>query len=253
MRLVRVLAVLGCVLGLIPVVRAELSGQDRQQAKKMIEGTLYLRIDAPCKYEIGGFGLGVEPLVEVSPTDYKVEGSPVASAEKKSKKRKTVYWGFGPNDPVAHGALQWSGDAVIVWLEGLAPNNNEVMVRFIQIKTLDDFKAAFGQTFSKMPLQDEHPEWPPEIRKAIAERRVVEGMTKRQAFCVVGTPINIQTTTENGVEVETWFPRQENGTVVTFRRLKSTATGYPALLKFAGGKLAVIEKTSRAQELKLDK
>ncbi|MGA2325950.1 MAG: hypothetical protein ABSH05_06645 [Bryobacteraceae bacterium] len=253
MRVLRVLAVVASVFLFVPAGRAELSGNDRQQAKKMIEGTLYLRIDAPCMYEIGGFGLGVEPLVEVSPTGYKVAGSPVASGEKKRGKRKTVYWGFAPNDPVAHGALRWSGDSVIAWLEGLRPKNNEVMVRFVQIKTLDDFKAVFDQTFSKVPLQDEHPEWPAEIRKAIADRRVIEGMTKRQAFCVIGTPINIQTSTENGVEVETWFPRQENGTVVTFRRLKSTATGYPALVKFAGGKLTTIEMTSRAQDLKLDK
>ena len=89
MRVLRVLAVVASVFLFVPAGRAELSGNDRQQAKKMIEGTLYLRIDAPCMYEIGGFGLGVEPLVEVSPTGYKVAGSPVASGEKKRGKRKT--------------------------------------------------------------------------------------------------------------------------------------------------------------------
>ena len=124
---------------------------------------------------------------------------------------------------------------------------------FVEITSIDHFKKAFDQAFSQVPLQDEHPEWPAEVRKGIAERRVVEGMTKRQAFCVVGMPVNIQISKENGTEVENWFPRQENGTVVTFRRLKSTATGYPAMLKFVDGKVTVIETARRSEELKLDK
>jgi hypothetical protein len=53
--------------------------------------------------------------------------------------------------------------------------------------------------------------------------------------------------------VETWFSRQENGTVVTFRKLRSSATGYPAMLKFVDGNLAVIEAVHRSDDLKLDK
>jgi hypothetical protein len=228
------------------IVRAELSKQERESAKSMTSGTLYLRLDVPCKYGTGGFGLSVEPLLEVSPSGHDVERKLSLPSK---KKRDSVYWGFFPNDAVRYGKLSFSGDTVQVWLEGVSPNDNEVMVDFIHIQTMDDFIKAFNQTFSKVPLQDEHQEWPAEVRQAIAERKVVAGMTKQQAFSVVGTPINVTTAEENGVKVETWFPRQEKGTVVTFRRNKSLRTGFPALLKFTDGKLQVIEQTPRAPDL----
>lgn len=236
------------LLGLLAplAVRAELSKQERESAKSMTSGTLYLRLDVPCKYGRGGFGLNVESLLEVSPTGYDVERKLRLPSK---KKRESVYWGFFPNDAVRYGKLSFDGDTVHVWLEGVPPNDNEVMIDFIHIQTMDDFIKAFNQTFSKVPLQDEHQEWPAEVRQAIAERKVVAGMTKQQAFCVVGSPINVTTGEENGVKVETWFPRQDKGTVVTFRRDKSTRTGFPALLKFTDGKLQVIEQAPRAPDL----
>lgn len=253
MRKAKAVIVLLLTLGFGAAARAELSASDRQQAKKMVEGTtLYLRIDVPCLYGAGGFGLSVDPLVEVSPTDMKILGSPEETAKNK-KRRQSIYWGFGPNDAVAYGKLTFKGDVVQVWMEGKAPKDNELILLFVKVNSLADFKAAFDQAFSKVPLQEEATDWPAEVKQAVAERRVVEGMTKRQAYAVVGKPVNIQANEENGKKVETWFPRQENGTVVTFRKLKSAATGFPALLKFVDGKLTTIEKTSRSQDLKLDK
>lgn len=253
MKLASILAMAAWVAAFAPGARAELSGKERGEAKKMVQGKLYLRIDAPCIYESPGMfgsGLNVEPLVEVSPTGYKVleTASPGLSVGI-VRKTQGVAWWFSPNDPVAHGTLRWSGDSVIVWLEGLPPKRQEVMVRFVQIKTLEDFKAAFDQTFSKVPLQDEHPEWPAEIRKAIAERRVVKGMTKRQAFCSVGTPVSVHAATENGTEVEIWRPQQDRGFVVTFEGTRRSATGFPTTLKFVGGKLTTIERTTTEPDL----
>ena len=217
----------------------------------MVSGTIYLRIDAPCIYGVGRIGLAVEPLVQVSPTRYKTGGSETLT-EKKGK-RASVFWGFAPNDAIRYIKLILNGDSIDLWGEGVPPKNNEIMVRFVEVNSLDDFRKAFDLAFSHVPLQDEHPEWSADIRKAIAERRVIKGMTKRQAFCVVGTPVNIQTSTEKGKEVETWFPRQENGTLVSFRKLGSSATGYPAMLKFVDGNLTAIEAAPRTGELKLDK
>jgi hypothetical protein len=217
----------------------------------MVSGTLYLRIDAPCKYGAGGFGLSVEPLVSVSPEGYRIEGS--ETVPQKGRKRESVYWGFAPNDAIQYIKLSFNGESIDVWGEGVSPKDNEIRIALVGIKSMDDLKKAFDLAFSRTPLQDEHPEWPAEIRKAIAERRVVEGMTKRQAFCVVGKPLSVNISKEGGSEVETWSPRQENGTVVTFRKLRSSATGYPAMLKFVDGKLAVIEAVHRSDDLKLDK
>ena len=47
------------------VVRAELSKEDREAAKRMIAGTLYLRLDVPLRYVMGSFGWGPETVLEV--------------------------------------------------------------------------------------------------------------------------------------------------------------------------------------------
>ena len=225
---------------------AELSKQERDTANRMTAGTLYLRLDVPCKYGTAGFGLNVESLLEVSPTGHDVERKLNLPSK---NKRESAYWGFFPNDVVRYGKLSFHGDTVQLWMEGAPPNDNEVMIDFIHIQSMDDFTKAFNQTFSKVPLQDEHPDWPAEVRQAIAERKVIAGMTKEQAFAVVGTPLNVTSGEENGAKVETWFPRQDRGTVVTFRKNKSTRTGFPALLKFVDGKLQVIEQTPRSPDL----
>jgi hypothetical protein len=251
MRFPRCIVWLVFILLLVPVAYAQLSGQDLKQAKKMVAGTLYLRIDAPCRYGRGSWGLSVEPLLEVSPTGFNVERR--LSLPPTKSKVDSVYWGFSPNDAVSYGKISVEGDTVQIWMEGLPPKDDEVMIDFVQIKTLDDFKKAFDLTFSLAPLQDEHPEWPAETRRAIAERRVIAGMTKQQAFCVVGMPINLQTGEENGVKVETWFPRMDRGTVITFRKGKSARTGFPALIKFVDGKVSAIEDTPRSPDLKLER
>lgn len=232
---------------LMPVaVQAALSKQERDSAKAMTSGTLYLRLDVPCKYGVGGFGLNVESLLEVSPTGHDVERKLNLPSK---KKRESVYWGFFPNDIVRYGKLTFDGDSVQLWMEGAPPNDNEIMIDFVHIQTMDDFMKAFNQTFSKVPLQDEHPEWPADVRQAVAGRTVIVGMTKEQAFAVVGTPINMTTGEENGAKVETWFPRQDKGTVVTYRKNKSTRTGFPSLLKFVDGKVQAIEQTPRTPDL----
>ncbi|MGB9204025.1 MAG: hypothetical protein WCB94_08610 [Terriglobales bacterium] len=233
-------------------VTAELSKQDRDSAKNMIAGTLYLRVDVPCRYGRGRWGIAkaihhVESLLEVSPAGSTAERKLALPAK---HKRDSVYWGFSPNDAVHYGKLLFEGDTVQVWMEGVSPHDYEMLVDFIHIQNLDDFTKAFNRTFSKVPLQDEHPEWPAEVRKAIGEHKVLAGMTEEQAFSVVGSPVKITTAEENGVKVETWFPRQDRGIVTSWGQVEGSPTGFPALLKFAGGKVQVMEQTLGAFDAK---
>jgi hypothetical protein len=230
-------------------VRAELSKQDRETAKSMITGTLYLRMDVPCRYGRGRFGIAaaihhVESLLEVSPTGYSVERK---LALPPKHKRDRVFWGLSPNDPVRYGKLLFKGDTVQVWMEGVEPDAYEMLLDFVHIGSMDDFTKAFNQTFSKVPLQDEHPEWPAEVRQAIAARKLVVGMTEDQAFLVVGKPLKVESAEEDGIKVESWSPRQDRATDLV--RDGSTPTGFPAQLKFSGGRLQVIEQIPRAPDL----
>ena len=223
-------------IALIPPVfptagRAQLSPADRKAATQIVAGRLYLKIDAPCDHYRG------VPMVMVSPEKVDLE---TKISELRPEDRPNLFWRFGPNDAVQHTTLLFGPDRVRTWSEGVSPKTDQVEVEFVQIKTLDDFKKAFDLTFSRVPLQDAHPEWPAEIRQAIAARRLIEGMTPEQVQCVIGAPASVKSSEEGGAPVETWIPRQENGTKKLFRNASLT-TGFPKSLKFVGGKLTIIE------------
>ena len=249
--------VLGSLTLLAPISSAELTGKDRDQAKGMAKGELYLRNNVPCRYRSGGFGIGAEVVTEVSPQGVEWEQNLKAiEQEKQTKKRKgvdTIYWGFGPNDKIQYGTLYFKGEIVELWAEGAKPKDTEIWIRFVQIKTLDDFKKAFDQILSSKPLQDEHADWPANVRQAIAERKLVEGMTKTQAFAVVGTPIALESSEEGGKKLETWFPRQETGTSGSFGKLLTATTGFPTSVKFVDGVLTAIAETKTGTKVILDK
>jgi hypothetical protein len=89
------------------------------------------------------------------------------------------------------------------------------------------------------PLQDEHDDWSAEVKGAIAKRQLLAGMTKRQAYCVTGTPERFEKTEKDGKEVETWYLRQNKGTKMGYFTMQTgAATGMPASIKFENGKLA---------------
>ena len=58
----------------------------------------------------------------------------------------------------------------------------------------------------------------------------------------------METTTQSGVPVEVWHPRQENGTRQPYHNMRPYRTGYPAKLEFADGKLVAIEKAKVGKE-----
>jgi hypothetical protein len=144
--------------------KAQLNGRDRDAAKKMLYPTLYLRTDVPTNG-------AVDPFIEISPSGHSWERL-VALAEGSAKKRSRptgVYWAFRPNDTVKWGSPDYKDATITVWFEGV---RDELKVRFIDIKTLEDFKKAFDQVFSTVPLQDEFPDWSAEVKTAIAQRRL---------------------------------------------------------------------------------
>jgi hypothetical protein len=227
----------------------------------MTRGELYLRNNVPCRYTSGGFGIGAVVITEVSPSgvdwDKNLQGAHEQQL-KKSKKRfsggvDTVFWGFGPNDVIRYAKLYFKGNGVVdLWAEGIKPKNVEVYIRFVDIQNREDFKKAFDLILGPKPIQEDHPEWAPEIRKAIADHTVIEGMTKAQAFAVVGTPMRATTNDEVGKKVEIWFPRQETGASGSYGKVVSASTGFPAELRFIDGKLAVITQTAKPVKVNVD-
>jgi hypothetical protein len=240
---------------------AELSSNDRAVIKEMTKGELYLRNNLPCRYTSGGWGVGAEVLTEVSPTGVDwdknlqaVQTQQRIAATKRRSGVDTIFWGFGPNDVIRYGKLYFKGNGVVeLWAEGMKPKDVEVWVRFVNIQTREDFKRAFDLILSPKPIQEDHPDWAPEIRKAIAAHTVILGMTKAQAFAVVGTPMRATTSEDGGKPVEIWFPRQETGASGSFGKVLSASTGFPAELRFVDGKVAVVNQTAEPVKVNIDK
>jgi hypothetical protein len=251
---IRVMAVAFFMILCAGKAGAQYSRQDRDQMNKMIKGDLYLRNNVPCRYTSGGWGIGAEVVTEVSPMGVDWDRNLALIAEKKQKRGvDTIYWGFGPNDILRYGKLYFKNDVIELWAEGVKPKDTEIWIRFVQIKSLDDFKKAFDLILSSKPLQDEHPEWPEPIRRAIAAHNVIEGMTKAQAFMVVGTPIGVEQGEKDGKKTETWFPRQDNGASGGWGKIASAETGFPVSLQFVDGSLANIVKKSGSVKIDIKK
>jgi hypothetical protein len=228
-------------------LRAQLSKEDHEAAGRMISGTLYLRLQAPQKYGMGEWAPYSVGMLEASPTGASTERR-LADPLKKLPwngyhlKNEEVYWGYLANTPVNHCKLASERGALVVWCDRVDPNT-DVSVDFIDIKTLDDFTKAFNLTFSKAPLQDEHPDWPEAVRKGIGAGKLVTGMTVEQARIVVGAPRSVAAGEEGGVKTEMWTLRQDPGQVLGWSKkhgawLKvATQTGFPLSISFKDGKL----------------
>jgi hypothetical protein len=239
------------LLCLSPLLRAQLSKEDHEAAARLISGTLYLRVQAPQKYGMGLWAPYSVSMLEASAAGVSAErklAEPLKSIPKNGYhlKNEEVYWGYLANTALDHCKLVSEKGILVVWCDRVDPNT-DVSVDFIGIKTLDDFTKAFKLTFSKAPLQDEHPEWPADVRAGIAAGKLVVGMTVDQARIVVGAPLSVTSSTDGGVKTETWTLRQDPGQVLGWSTkhgawLKvAKQTGFPASITFKDGKLFSIK------------
>ena len=241
------------LMGTTTVAQAELNKADKKEAKAYLSGTLYARIDIPCGTGRHPMGTYKFPLVEVSPASMNTEKDEAFSAG--WYHAQSTYWGIVPNDTLQLDELDYDEDTIEIELEGVGKTEgNDTVIKFVGINSLDDFKKAADRAFARVPLQDEHSDWSPEIKKAISERRLVKGMTKRQVFYVTGNPESFKETEEKGKKVETWTMRQNRGVQIGFWAVSSggPTSGLPKTLRFVDGKLDDFESSGDSGGVKLD-
>ncbi len=232
---------------------AELGRKDRKAAESMLKGRLYTRMDLPCATGRHAYGTYKRPLVEVNAEGANTDADTDVTAN--WWYADSTYWGVLINDEVEVEDTDWDDDVVEIEVEGRGrADDEESVVKFFDIKTLEDFKAAFELTFSRVPLQDEHPDWPADIKEAIAQREFVEGMTKRQVFYISGRPESVNKDEENGVKIETWRLRTSKGVKTGFWVMRAeNEEGRPGRLRFEDGKLTGMGSTSSSgDDLNLD-
>jgi hypothetical protein len=229
-----------------------LTRQERKQAEKLFAGKLYLRIDAPCEIGRHPYGTYQSPLVEVSPEGANTEQG--AGPNFGWFHAGSTSWKARINDQMELDELEWDDDdptSVEVEIEGAGKaEGHDTTIRFVQIRSMADFQAAFDKAFSRVPLQDEHADWSPEIKKAISERRLLQGMTKRQAYYIVGMPAKVDKPAEEGKEVEVWT-LQSQGLEIGFWTMKPGDTGPAKTLRFEDGALVSFD-AAPAGEAALD-
>lgn len=241
----------------LPAVAAAagLSSADLKQIKKDLAGTLYLRVDAPVGTGSHPYGTYLRPLVEVTPKGINTDDEEVYTSGWWFS--DATYWGVRVNDPVKFDDMDYDDeeDRLEIELEGIGQAEDEdTVLAFVGLHNLADWKAAFDLVLSKRPLQEDHDDWSAEIKAAIAKREIHEGMTKRQAFYVVGKPERFEKKTEKGKEVEIWHLRQSRGIKIGYWHAEVDApTGAPRGLRFENGVLkAIFGSSSSDDDFSLD-
>jgi hypothetical protein len=246
-------AVGALVLAAASPAQSALSRQDQKKAKQVLSGTLYLRFDAPCTQGRHPFGVFYSPLVEVSPTGTNTEATDQVNVG--WYHASSTVWAATVNDSFTVEGIEYDSEesSAEIELEGVgASADRHTIIKLINIHTLDDFQKAADLAFSHKPLQDEHPDWPEEIREAIAKRRLLNGMNKRQAFYVVGTPAEVDKRTEGKKQVEIWT-LQGQGIEFGFWTVSTGSLGRPPeTLRFEDGLLVASAKDTKSGGLDLD-
>ena len=185
------------------VLRAQLSNEDKEKAQRMVSGTMYSRIDYPCRY-VTSVGTGPTSLLEVSPNGHDYQQKLNDLKQKHgliSTNTTSIYWAEFPNRGLHYAKLRFNGDTITYDGEDI-DSGLEVGFDFIQIHNIDDFTKAFNLVFSTVPLQEEHPEWPDAVKQAISVHNLIVGMTKEQVMDVIGEPVEVEKREENGVKIE---------------------------------------------------
>ena len=92
--------------------------------------------NAPLNYVQGAWGLGPEPILEVSPTGHDTSKR-FAQLRTGKNGDSRVIWVFFPNDGVRYAKLSFNNDTVHIWMEGLQISDIEMKLDFVQIKSLE--------------------------------------------------------------------------------------------------------------------
>lgn len=198
--------------------------------------------DLPAKT---GMTMGIPwlgPIAEVTTDGVKIETSTVVSATYGSA--STTWWGVRPYDTLKLVEAVYDDGNIALTFDGVdGSKGRDTKIDVIGAPTPEQAKASMDQIISTVDPCTLYGDWSDEVKQAIANRQVINGMTKRQVYLVVGEPESSTVQEVNGMKVEIWVPRQTAG--MRFGYATSVdMTGYPPNLRFEDGKLVGVTTNS---------
>jgi len=226
--------------------------EQKEIKKRILDRTWYTRIEVPCATGRHPYGTYQRSLVEVTPEGVNLDADDAHTFT--WWHADSTYWGINVNDPVEIDEVDFDDDEVEIEFEGVDSADGESSVlKLLKVESTEDFWAAFNRAFSPRPLQEEHEDWPAEIRQAIAERHLLNGMSKRQVFYITGWPERFETAEQDGKEVEIWFLRQVKGTKISYFYVKAgEETHLPESIRFEDGILVDVVNVGSGRKISLD-
>ena len=202
-------------------------------------GIVWSLKDLPVKSGQAMYGVYISPIAEVRTTGATVDATDGMQAHIGGA--VSTWWGVRPYDTLTLKEIKFDDDFAVITFNGAKDSKG----RDTKIKLFGPDFAAVKPVLDELIVTTDPMDasWPAEIQTAIRNRAVVNGMSKRQAYFVVGEPSNAQVLDQGGKKVEVWTPRYNDGV-----RLGYGATikpsGFPSTLRFEDGKLTGVATTA---------
>lgn len=201
--------------------------------KAAYPSTVWALKDLPAKTGFTMYAAWIAPIAEVKPSGYTIDASAGTAVTVGSA--TSTWFGVRPNDQLKLDDVDCDDGAVIIDLVGTGTSKgHDTKVKLLDAKTYAEIKPTLDLLISATdPVAAD---WAQEVKTGITNRMLVNGMTKKQAYLVVGEPAGSSTKEEGGKKIEIWNPRQTNGMRIGYGATVS-ATGYPAEIRFEDGVL----------------
>jgi hypothetical protein len=230
---------------------AEGAGDIKQAMKEKSKGTHYLKTNAPYMQGRHAYGTFKKPVVTVSPKGgVKIEGSAEVQASAFHAEGRRL--SLRVNDPVTVDEFEWDAEdkSLEIELEGTGrAEDGEGVLKFVNLNSVADFKKCWNDTFSSAPIETKY-DWPADIKKAVANREVRDGMTREQVMVALGNPERVSRSSEGGRQVETWVVQRGEGAKMGFWSMK-TGDKREMEVRFVNGRVVQIGGSSEQPTVKL--
>ncbi len=235
-----------------PARAADLGSEIKKAMKEKAGKTWYLKTSLPYLYGRHPYGVFKRPLVTVTPADGtdiqespEMQGSIVHAEGRRLELRV--------NDPIAVKDFEWQKGEQLLDLEVAgtgAAKESEGVLRFQKMTTMADFETCWSETFSDVSIETKY-DWPDDIKKAVRNREVREGMVPEMVVVALGNPERMTTETKDSKKVEVWVFQMGEGTRMGYWTQKM-GDKKEVEVRFAEGKVIQVgTAASEAPKVKL--